>query len=87
MKKYQIVVALIAIVFLGCQVNPVTGKKEIVLMSEEQEIQMGKEAYPEIIAQYGLYDNPALQDYINKNKYICKLSKFSAFYIYKISNI
>jgi predicted Zn-dependent protease len=66
MKKYQIVVALIAIVFLGCQVNPVTGKKEIVLMSEEQEIQMGKEAYPEIIAQYGLYDNPALQDYINK---------------------
>ena len=66
MKKYLFVLSLILIGFIGCQVNPVTGKKEIVLMSEEQEIQMGKDAYPEIIAQYGLYDNPALQDYINK---------------------
>ena len=66
MKKLHLVLVLITIGFLGCQVNPVTGKKELVLMSEEQEIQMGKDAYPEIIAQYGLYDNPALQEYINK---------------------
>ena len=66
MKKYRIVFTALLLVFMGCQVNPVTGKKEIVLMSEEQEIQMGKDAYPEIIAQYGLYDNPALQAYINR---------------------
>lgn len=49
-----------------CAVNPVTGKKQIVLMSEEQEIAMGKEADPEIVAQYGLYENMALQDFITK---------------------
>lgn len=49
-----------------CAVNPVTGKKQIVLMSEEQEITMGKEADPEILAQYGLYENAALQDFITK---------------------
>jgi len=66
MKKYRIVFIALLLAFMGCQVNPVTGKKEIVLMSEEQEIQMGKDAYPEIIAQYGLYDNPTLQAYINR---------------------
>ncbi len=34
-------------------------------MSEAQEIQMGKEADPQIIAEYGLYENKALQDFIN----------------------
>jgi predicted Zn-dependent protease len=49
-----------------CAVNPVTGKKQIVLMSEEQEIAMGKEADPEIVAQYGLYENKVLQDFITQ---------------------
>lgn len=49
-----------------CAVNPVTGKKQVVLMSEEQEIAMGKEADPQIIAQYGLYEDKALQDFISQ---------------------
>lgn len=49
-----------------CAVNPVTGKKQIVLMSEEQEIAMGKEADPQIVAQYGLYENKTLQDFITQ---------------------
>lgn len=35
-------------------------------MSEEQEIAMGKEADPQIVAQYGLYENKALQDFITQ---------------------
>lgn len=35
-------------------------------MSEAQEIAMGKEADPQIIAQYGLYENQELQDFINE---------------------
>ena len=35
-------------------------------MSEEQEIAMGKEADPQIIAQYGLYENKVLQDFITQ---------------------
>lgn len=49
-----------------CAVNPVTGKKQVVLMSEAQEIAMGKEADPQIIAHYGLYDDKALQEFITK---------------------
>ena len=35
-------------------------------MSEAQEIAMGKAADPQIIAQYGLYDNKELQSYISQ---------------------
>ena len=40
------------------------GKKQVVLMSQAQEIAMGKEA-PQIVAQYGLYEVSALQNFIN----------------------
>lgn len=52
--------------FNNCARNPVTGKKQVVFMSQAQEIAMGKEADPQIIAQYGLYDNKSLQDFINE---------------------
>jgi predicted Zn-dependent protease len=51
--------------FSACAVNPVTGKKQLAFTSEAQEIEMGKEADPQIIAQYGLYENPELQKFIN----------------------
>ena len=44
------------LLYNSCATNPVTGKKQVVFMSEAQEIAMGKEADPQIIAQYGLYE-------------------------------
>jgi predicted Zn-dependent protease len=60
--------ALIAAVALvnSCARNPVTGKRQLVLMSEEQEIQMGREADPQIVAQFGLYGDSALQRFIRE---------------------
>ena len=49
----------------GCAINPVTGKKEVALMSEQQEIALGAQSDPEIIAEFGLYDNPEFQTFIN----------------------
>jgi len=49
----------------SCAVNPVTGKKQIMLMSEDQEIALGIEANPSIIAEFGAYENAALQKFIN----------------------
>lgn len=49
----------------SCAKNPVTGKKQVVFMSEAQEIALGKEADPQIIAQYGLYEDTAIQNFIN----------------------
>lgn len=41
-----LVFACLFLVLAGCATNPVTGKSELMLVSEEQEIQMGKELYP-----------------------------------------
>ncbi|MCU7547767.1 M48 family metalloprotease [Chitinophagaceae bacterium LB-8] len=64
----QIIISCLAAVLLfnNCARNPVTGKREVVLMSEQQELAMGKEADPQIIAQYGLLDNKDLQNFITE---------------------
>jgi predicted Zn-dependent protease len=57
--------ALLPLVLLAsCATNPVTGRPEIVLMSESQEIAMGKEAAPEIAAAMGIYKDDELQRYV-----------------------
>src|SRR5690606_40917075 len=57
----------ILLIFLSaCARNPVTGKRQLVLMSEKQEIAMGQEADPQIVAAYGLYEDKALQEFINQ---------------------
>ncbi len=62
-------------VIASCSRNPVTGKRELMLMSESQEIALGKEADPSIVAEYGLYENPALQAFINdKGKQMAAIS-------------
>lgn len=49
----------------GCAVNPVTGRKQVSLMSEKQEIALGAESDPQIIAQFGLYEDEAIQKFID----------------------
>ncbi len=50
----------------ACAINPVTGKKQIVLMSEAQEVAMGEQSDPEILAFFGLYEDPELQEFITE---------------------
>jgi len=50
---------------LSCARNPVTGKSEIALVSEAQEIQMGKEASQQTIQSIGLVNDPSLQAYVS----------------------
>ena len=57
---------LLAAAIVACAVNPVTGKKELMLYSESQEIELGKQTDAEVAATYGVYDDPALQSYIGK---------------------
>jgi predicted Zn-dependent protease len=61
--SYSLITAILLLAN-GCSVNPVTGKKQVVFVSEEQEIAMGKEADPQIIQQFGLYEDKALQEFI-----------------------
>jgi predicted Zn-dependent protease len=50
----------------SCATNPVTGKREFALMSEAQEIAMGREADAQIKAEMGVYEDQALQQYISR---------------------
>ena len=61
-----ITLTIIAILLVSCSRNPVTGKKELMLMSENQEINMGKEYDPQVTASYGIYQDDKLQAFINK---------------------
>jgi len=54
----------ILLTLTACAINPVTGKKQIVLMSEAQEVAMGQQADPEIVSFFGLYEDPQLQEFI-----------------------
>lgn len=59
--------AILGIGFLtSCAVNPATGERQLSLMSESQEIQMGRESDPEIVASMGLYPDEDLQRYVEE---------------------
>jgi predicted Zn-dependent protease len=50
----------------ACSVNPATGKRQITLISEQQEIAMGLQAKQDAVAQYGAYDDEDLQQYVSE---------------------
>ncbi|MCO5169213.1 MAG: M48 family metalloprotease [Planctomycetes bacterium] len=57
--------ALVALALVaGCATNPVTGERELMLVSKRQEEALGRDADREIVAQFGLYQGPALQRYV-----------------------
>ncbi|MEL6675283.1 MAG: M48 family metalloprotease [Bacteroidota bacterium] len=78
MKKhvFACLVAAAAFVMLpACVRNPVTGKKEVSFMSNQQEMALGAQSDPSIVASFGLYDDPAIQKFIEeKGMAMAKLS-------------
>ena len=49
----------------ACATNPATGKRQINLMSEAQEISAGQEADAQVKKEMGVYNDANLQQYIN----------------------
>jgi predicted Zn-dependent protease len=50
----------------GCARNPVTGKNQLSLVSESQEIEMGKQSAQQVAQTIGLYDDPGAQQYVSQ---------------------
>jgi len=48
----------------SCAVNPVTGKKQLMLMSESQEIALGAQYDPSVTATFGTYQDAELDAFI-----------------------
>jgi predicted Zn-dependent protease len=58
--------ATCALWMAACATNPVTGERQLALISESQEIEMGREAAQSVEQSIGLVDDPALQQYVNQ---------------------
>ena len=63
MKIYFLLLLLI-VSLVSCAVNPVTGKQDFVMISEEQEIQMGREYNSQILKMNPIYQDQELQEYV-----------------------
>ncbi len=54
------------LVVLGCAVNPVSGQRQLVFMSEDQEKKIDEQAATQVAEQIGLVEDPALTAYVNE---------------------
>ncbi|NND70377.1 MAG: M48 family metalloprotease [Rhodothermales bacterium] len=67
-RKYFLCLTIFLVAMSGCVVqrSPISGNKRAYAYSWAQEIQIGREADPVIISQYGLYDDPELASYVTR---------------------
>ena len=83
-------VLLVCLAFLinSCAVNPVSKKREFVLMSEGQEIAIGKQQDPIVLEEFGYYEDEKLQEYVNRvGQRIAEVSdRPDLIYRYKVVN-
>lgn len=77
-NQYPLFIASIFSIILlvqSCAINPVTGKKQIMFMTEAQEVALGAQYDPSVVSTFGVYDSPELLEFItNKGNEIAKIS-------------
>ena len=61
-----IAAAAACLLLTDCAQNPVSGNPNFVTMSESQEVQVGRQEDVKVRQQYGVYDDKALQKYVNE---------------------
>lgn len=63
---WLIALAVVLSSAIGCAVSPITGERELMLFSDAQEIELGKNADPDIRWQFGgVYRDPQLSAYVD----------------------
>ena len=63
-RSWPVVAGLM--ILTGCVKNPVTGGRQLALISESQEIEIGQASHPEILSEFGAVEDPALQEYFSR---------------------
>jgi predicted Zn-dependent protease len=65
-RLWKVVAAGAVLTILGaCATNPVTGRKEVSIVTPAQELEMGRQGYGPVTEEYGLYGDAALSAYVN----------------------
>lgn len=60
-----VVIAAVSLVAPGCATNPLTGKRNFMVLSPEDEISLGLEAKPQFVDEFGgPYADPVVQQYV-----------------------
>ena len=69
-------VVLASLAVLGsCAIDYVSGQPTLVMISEEEEVALGRQQDPLVVAEFGLYDDPDLAAYVDDlGKSIAKVS-------------
>jgi predicted Zn-dependent protease len=65
MRKSRCLLLAVVVVSAACATNPVTGKRQMSLLSEAEELAIGQQQDAEIRREMGVYDDPALQRYVS----------------------
>jgi len=65
-RVVQVLSLIVLLAFTACTTDYVTGKKTFSLVSESQEVALGKEADPQIVAEYGLYEDEDLSRLVSE---------------------
>ena len=66
MKLATIGILALCLALQSCAINPVTGKQDFAIVSESEEIKQGRQYHKSIVDRYGVYDDPQLQQYVNR---------------------
>jgi len=64
--KHLIVIVLALACLASCATNPVSGERELALVSESQEIEIGRQSAVAAENQLGLVEDQQLQDYVQR---------------------
>lgn len=64
MRTRALIVGPLLLLLVSCATNPVTGERQLALISEAQELEIGRSAAAEVQATIGLVEAPELQQYV-----------------------
>lgn len=66
MNRWSMLLLMALLQLQGCATNPATGRSDFVMMSEQQELAMGRQYSQQIGQQYPRYADEALQAYVQQ---------------------
>ena len=65
-RLWLVTIVVLSLFTLHCARDYVTGKRTFTLLTEADEIALGREADPQILAEFGVYDDPKLTAYVDQ---------------------
>jgi len=66
MQRLTVVLIACLALAVGCAINPATGKRQLMLVSESSEIELGRQNDEAVVATMGIYDSPELEQYVDE---------------------